>query len=343
MSTDDWIGLVAETARDWQDPDYAPREEAVRATLEVDNRFTQEGLAFALNHRMEQLSGAELERWMGDVESGDSRDVAVLAAASPPLSGLAEAVAALALGHRVWFASSEASPDLVPAFFDDVLDRVKAEPIRFVPRGAALDRADALVATLPEDEAVSIETAAERAGIGAEQRCIYTPGLAMAVIDGREDAEAKSGLAEDLLLHEGESPRNPAVLWAPDDMNPDPILDTLAGFREVYPAHADTDGSLAMPTAFLASAGQGRATGPGFLVSRGDPDPQAGAHIRWSEYATLDDVRAWIEAHPVEFVVATPSLAEQLDVSVSVVAPGDAHRPALGADAPGVVAFLSGL
>jgi hypothetical protein len=343
MRQDDWIAAIADVAHDWQDPDYERRDEAIQATLEVSNRTTEEGLAFALNHRMQQLKPDALREWIGECAARETHNVGLLCGDAPPLDGLTEAIAALVLGHRIWIARSEASPALVPAFLDDLLERTAEEPVRFVPRASAIEQADLLVASGAAEWIDDIKREADEAGISPEQRWLHRHGLVAAVIDGREDAEARSGLAEDLLLHEGIAPRTPSLLWAPAGLDPDAMLDTLAGFREVYPAHPDTDGTLAMPAAFLASAKQSHAVGPGFLVSKGDPEPQAEGHIRWVEYADFAEVADWLSERKaaLEFVVARPLVAEQLEVDIPFVEPGDAHRPGLGDDVPGLVAFLA--
>lgn len=341
MRPDDWIETVVDVAADWQDPDYERREDAVRATLEVDNRYTEEGLAFALNHRMHQLKADALRAWIGDRTASQSVNVGVVCADAPPLDGLVEAVAALGLGHRVWVAPSAASPALVRAFFDDVQERASEEPVRFVPRDAVFERADVLVASGAAEWIDDVAQAAHAAGIPPERCWLHRHGLVVAVIDGREDAEARSGLAEDVLLHEGVGPRTPSLLWAPADFAPDALLDTLAGFRELYPAHPDTDGTLAMPTAFLASAKRAHATGPGFLVSKGEPEPQSAGHLRWVPYDDLADVADWLLAHDVGFLVAEAQVAERLEADGPVVAPGDAHRPELVDEHPGLVDFLA--
>jgi hypothetical protein len=343
MTPDDWIATIADVAHDWQDPDYQRRGVAVQATLEAPNRYTEEGLAFALNQRMQQLGPDTLRDWIGGRTAREARNVGIVRNDAPPLDGLIEAIAALVLGHRVWVARSEASPAIIAAFFEDLLERTAEESVRVVPRDLLFERADVLVASGTDERIDEIERETDEAGIPPERRWLHRHGLVVAVIDGREDAEARSGLAEDLLLHEGIAPRTPSLLWAPAGLDPDTMLDTLAGFREVYPVHPDTDGTLAMPTAFLASAKQSHAVGPGFLVSKGDPEPQAEGHIRWVEYTDFDEVAAWIDGRKdaLDFVVARPHVAEQLDVGVPFVAPGDAHRPDLGDDVPGLVAFLA--
>lgn len=341
MTQDDWIEAVAEVAEAWSDPDLPARAEAVEVTLEAPNRFTEEGLAFALNHRMHQLRPEMLRGWVGGRTAREVRNVGVLCADAPPLDGLAEVLAALLLGHRVVVSLSPASPALLSGFLTSLMDRSEDGVVRFIPRDTLFEQADVLVVSGDEDQLEAIIERADDVDISSDRRWLRRHGVVVAVIDGREDAETRSGLAEDLLLHEGLSPRTPSLLWAPADLTPDSLLDTLAGFRELYPPHPATDGTLSMATAFLASAKQAHATGPGFLVSKGEPEPQAAGHFRWVEYADLAEVTDWLRTHAVDFVVAAPGVAERLETTVPIVTPGDAHRPALADEQPGLIAFLA--
>ncbi len=335
----DRLRAVAETAEAWRDPEHPARTAAVAATLAAPNRYTEEGLAFALNHRAHQATPAALEAWLGVREVERPATVGILCRDEEPLAGWEEALAAVLLGHEAVIATSKTSLALLPAFWNEV--QGAGGLVEFGDRQEVLSRANGLIAEGTEAERQALATEAEAAGI-PEPRCLLTTrGVAVAVISGREDAAARSGLAEDLLLHEGLSPASPAVVWAPAGLEPDALLDTLAAFRVLFPPHPDTDGTLALPAAFLASAKQPHATGPGFLVSKGEPEPQAPGHIRWAEYASLPEVAAWLRAQPdVSAVVATPDVAEHLGADLPTAAPGDAHRLGLGEE---VVAFLAGL
>lgn len=340
MTPDDWMRAVSDAAAAWRDPDYAPREAAVKATLEAPNRFTEEGLAFALNHLMHQIRPNALRESVG-ARTAAARTVGIVCEAEAPLGGMSETLAAVLVGHRVVVHPAPESPALLPAFLGSVMEMADAEAIRIASLDALFADADRLVAAGDEDALDDLAARADAAGIPASDRWLRRRGFAVAVIDGAEDAETRSGLAEDLLLHEGIGPRAPAIVWAPAAHGPDMLLDTLAGFREVYPPHPDTEGSLRMPTAFLAGSKQPHATGPGFLLSKGEPDPQGPAHIRWSEYTALDAVAAWLRTHleEVAFVVATDGVAERLGTDVPAVAPGDAHRPPLWER--GLLSFLT--
>ena len=345
MRLDDWIRAISDAAAAWRDPEYPAREAAVKAMLEAPNRFTEEGLAFALNHRMHQLRPKALRDAFARPQASAPQTVGVVCSGEMPLDGLAAVLAVVLAGHRAVVALAPESPALLPAFFGSVADVAdsEAESVRFVSLDALFEEADVLVASGEEEVLDDLASRAEAAGIPAARRWLRRQGFAVAVIDGSEDAEARSGLAEDLLLHEGIGPRAPKVVWAPAGRGPDRLLDTLAGFRELYPPHPDTEGSLRMATAFLVAAKQPHATGPGFLLSKGDPAPQGPAHIRWAEYAKLDDVSEWLRTHreAIDFVVATDEVGAQLETDAPLVAPGDAHRPGLGED--GLAAFLAGL
>ena len=327
MTVDERIAKAAALAADWRDPDFEPREAAVRATLEAGGRYTEEGLAFALNHRMHQLTADALRSWIGaGEEPSEALAVRVSNDSGAPLGGLEEGLAAWLLGHGV--APDDSVTVVVRAFLESL--------------GPLLQNDNAWIAEVPLDEIEERRAEAASAGLPGS-RVLFRPlGTAVAVLGGRERDEDWSGLAEDLLLHDGQSARTPRIVWAPGGTSPDPLLDAMASFREHLPAHPDTDGTLSLPAAFLAASDTPRATGPGFLVSVGAPEHQAPGHIRWSEYADLGEVRRWLaaEGEAVAFVVATADVAERLVPAVPVVAPGDAHRPPLD---PTVPAFLRDL
>lgn len=338
MTAEDPIAAVAALAAEWQDPDHPARAAAVEATLGSGRRYTEEGLAFALNHRMHQLTAPNLRAWIGDAEAPDARTVAVTPTSEAPLAGLEEVLAAVLVGHRVAVEAEAVTPAV--RGFVEAMGAVWQSDISFERHPER--SADAwILADGTEDPEAMAERAAA-AGIPEERRFMGRTGYAVAVTDGQEDRAAWSGLSEDLLLHDGLSEASPRLVWAPSGTSPDALLDALAGFRELFPPHADTDGTLSLPAAFLAAANQPRATGPGFLVSLSEPEPQGPAHVRWVEYDTLAEVWGWLAAHEdaVRFVVAAPEVGGRLGTSVPVVSPGDAHRPALN---PRLVAFLRAL
>jgi hypothetical protein len=168
-------------------------------------------------------------------------------------------------------------------------------------------------------------------------------GYSIGIIDGSEPDDVRHNLAEDALLHEGAPQRSLRIVWAPRDLTPDPMLQAMADFRGVFPAHESTPGSLEMRRAFLEAADQSHAYAAGmqFLVSRGDPEPQDGAHLRWSEYDELEDVGDWVaeNAAEIDTVAVRPNLADRLpealqpgalaDLGIRRMEPGHIHRPPL--------------
>lgn len=329
---DAWIRALEAVAGRWTDPDHPPRAEAAERTLAADNPFTEASVAFDVNVAAALVAEGRLAAWVrsaGVRGEGAEARVAVLSGGRTPTEGLLEAAAAAVAGHAVLLEGPDASPALAQAFFDEVAEEAGQARVRVVARPAVLVGADAVLGLANPDEQIAWSRAAERAGIAPERRLWMPAGWGVGVLDGRESRAELSGLAEDALLHEGATPRSVRLLWAPADLEPDPLLDTLAAFRATYPPHPRTEGRLRMPAAFLEATRQPMALGPGFLVSKGDPAPQPGAHLRWVPYVDLDDVTAWLRVQaPVGGFVATrPALAERMRAAgLPVLGFGDAHR-----------------
>lgn len=301
--------------------------------LESEPRFTEEGLAFALNHRMHQLGDERgVAEWLGVKASLESHTVGVTPAAFDPLGGLTEAIAALVLGHEVVL---EAPTPVVAAFLDALAD-VTGVDLHTASRAALLDASDMWILRRSEEDTDQLAHDLESIPSHESRAFVGVVDARAVVLEGKEDQEALSGLAEDLLLHEGLAPGTPRIVWAPAGVSPDALLNALVGFRELFPAHPDTDGTLALPTAFLVAAKQPHATGPGFLVSLGPPEAQAPGHIRWVEYYDVGEVERWMHERSA-VVVAASSALEARDFTVPRVSPGDVHRPPLD---PALPAFL---
>jgi hypothetical protein len=268
----------------------------------------------------------------------------VLDAASPHLlPAFAAEVAAEAAEAAAEAAEAAADPTFVARFPAD-LDAALAD---------AGDAAVLLAAATDAADHAALVAACEAAGVPPARRLLRPPRLAVAVLDGSEPEAARDGLAEDVLLYDGQSRRSVRLVWAPTGAAPDALLDALATFRGAVPAHPDTPGTLRMQQAFLEARGASHAYGDGlaFLVSRGAPEPQPAGHLRWSEYDALADVGAWLasEAAPDALaVVARPALHARLRPhlpgGVPLVPPGHLHRRPLAdpLERPDPVAFLRG-
>jgi len=343
------IEAVTAAASNWQDPDHPPRAEAVSATLEASNRFTEPAIAFAINQQMAELSASALQEWGGGCWSQHPLRVGVLNAGNIPLVGLQDLLAVLITGHAYVGALSSKSPHLLPAFADEIQQHAPDVPIAFEDADLLFQRVDALIATGQDDTIEWAAAQCEAHDVAPGRRLLRGHRYGVAVIDGQESEDEREQLAEDMLLHEGAGCRSVAIVWAPTGLNPDPYLNAMALFRGVFPVHPDMPGTLQMQQAFLDATDQPHAYGEGleFLLSRGAPEPQRPGHIRWTEYDVLDRVSDWLHKHEatVQHVAARDQLVRQLDAPNTVASLGTAQRPALDwqPDGRDTIAFLAAL
>ena len=364
------IDALAETAERWSDPDAQPRHDAVRDTLHADNSFTAEATTFVINQLMSCLSREALSEHaelLGEIDAdGEERLTVVIEhGADGPVSGLREAIAGVLMGARVRSVVPPESQAILPAFYNTLREMaVEADGVDV----ACVASVEALSNEFPPEERAAQEESAQEESAPEESASVYcistrsgesllkpwcvsnafrwveaSAGYSVGIMDGSEPDEVRHNLAEDALLHEGVPERSLRIVWAPRELTPDPLLQAMADFRGVFPAHDDTPGSLEMRRAFLEAADQSHAYAAGmqFLVSRGDPEPQDGAHLRWSEYDDLEDVAAWVTEHAAEIhaIVVRPSLADRLpealqpgplaDLGIQRMEPGHVHRPPL--------------
>ena len=317
---------ICEAAACWQDPDHPERAEAVERTLEAPNRYTKEALAFAINRYMHQLSSPHCMQVEGP-RVQQPHLVGVSCPEAPPLAGLPLVLAVLLSGHRPLISLAPSSPYLLPAFMGAVLQR-RAHAARFASTEEMLEEADAVIAQKdPLNE--SADPAYAPLDIPAERQLLQKKGFSVAVIDGNESESEREGLAEDVLLFEGEGSSSVALIWAPRDLSPDLYLEAFAHFRGVFPAHQDTPGVLQMQRAFLEAGDVPHAYGEGlvFLLSKGEAEVQKPGHTRWTEYDQLQGVSEWLAEHQdvVHQVVAREQVKNRLQTVLPVRAVGEAH------------------
>lgn len=299
------------------------------------------------------LSLDDLAAFRDDVALGPGQKrptVVVEHGAESPVDGLREVVAAILVGARVWSLLPPESTAIVPAFYETLREIVEEIDGTSVDIACArtVNELDKGAAAVGEDAApvVCISTGSCESVLKpwcedhAFRWIDASVGCSVGIIDGSEPDEVRHNLAEDTLLHEGAPQRSLRILWAPNELTPDPVLQAMADFRGVFPAHDSTPGSLEMRRAFLEAADQSHAYAAGmqFLVSRGDPEPQDGAHLRWSEYDDLEDVAAWVTEHAEEIyaIAVRPSLADRLpealqaealhEHGIQCIEPGHVHR-----------------
>lgn len=339
---------IAEVAADWRSPDHPPREAAVEKTLEAPNRWTEEALDYALNRWMQRLTVEALDQWMKRTNGDSSTTVGVLHGDAEPLEGIRDAVAVWASGYAYLGHVSEASPALLRAFAEAVTEEASSVNASFASRTEVLGRATAVMAQPDRGDTEEFHEECDTHGIPVARRLARPPVHATAVLDGHERKGTCDRLAEDLLIYEGGGHRRLALLWAPQDLSPDPYLEAMARFRGAFPVHPDTPGALEMQKAFLEAQDEPHAYAEGleFLVSRGTPEPRPQGHIRWTEYDTLDDVGTWMQDSRESFykVVARDSLHDQLPDNWSVRTPGGLHVPPLDdEEGEAIIAFLRSL
>lgn len=329
----DSIEAIADVAAEWRDPDHPSRAEAVEETLAAPNRWTEEALAYGLNRWMQRLTVEKLKSWLPVDAEPERLTVGGVHGASGPFDGLRDAIAALGLGHSYVGSVPDSSPAILPAFVSDLEDCLPEAQSEFVPKGVVFDRADVLMAQPEDEDLEAIQNESEAHGIPESRRLIRPPLYSVGVLDGQENDDERERLAEDMLLYEGEGRRRLALLWAPRDLPPDPYLEAMAHFRGVFPVHEDTPGTLQMQQAFLEAQDDSHAYAEGleFLVSRGEPEPQRSAHLRWTEYDALDEVEEWIggDRKDLYAIVARSSLHDQFTDRLPLRTPGGVHTPPL--------------
>ncbi len=347
MSTlDDRIEAVAATAKAWRAPEHPARAEAAERTLASDNRFTEESVAFAINQAAHAANPTALRRWTAGRESAEPGRVGLWLGDAVPMVGWQPMLAAFLAGHEVVVRLAPSSPALLPLFARE-LERANGEEgrIRFDPDWpGAMAGFDVVWGSGASEDVARLAEHAAEVGLPGERVRLHGERYAVAVVGADETPEARIGIAEDTWLYGGEGPRSVRLLWAPEGLSPDPYLDAFSAFHELFPPHPDRAGALEMPRAFLKAAKASYAWGDGFLVSRGEPDVQAPGHLRWAEYTGLGAVRDWLRAQDdLALLVASPGLAAELNGSIEVVAPGDAHRPRLhDAEGQALYALLAG-
>lgn len=324
---------ISRVTNRWREPEYSTRREAVDATLEASNRWTQEALNYALNRWMQGVTTEALSRWLGEKVSSGAAVVGVLHGESDPLDGFRALLAIVAHGYDYVGHVPDASPELMPAFVGDLAEHIPELELEFSSREGVLGQSSALVAQPKWESLESLRAECDDYDLPADRALIHPERYAVGVLDGQEGTEQRDRFAEDLLLYEGGGHQRLAILWAPRDLEPDPYLQAMARFRGAFPGHPDTPGALEMKKAFLEARDEPHAYAAGleFLVSRGEPEPQSPGHFRWVEYDDLEDVKKWLDGQTerVSAIVARETLHDQLLDSRPLRTPGDLHVPPL--------------
>ncbi len=340
---------IAGAARAWRELDYAPRQAAVKATLEAPNRFTQEALAFAINQQMHLLSSEALLQWRGNRRAASPMTVGVLNAGNVPLAGLQDLLAVLIMGHVYRGVVSSKSPFLLPAFASSLQAECPDLDCTFAGVEAMWTSVSAVIATGSDATRAWCRGQAHRSGIPQKRCLLRGHRFGIAILDGKEADYDCDGLAEDTLLHEGIGCRNTALIFAPRNLSPDRYLDHFAAFRGVFPAHVDTPGSLAVARAYMQAIEAPHAYGDGleFLISKGEALVQKPGHVRWVAYDSMDEVVQFVTGHQneIQCIAARLQVAERLPAAWPTVRLGDTQRPPLDwcPDGRDIIDFLVSL
>lgn len=348
MTSETVIRALAESAMAWRSPEHTTRVRAEERTLAEDNRFTGEAMVFAVNQAMSEIDVGSLEKWLGGRQPPQRFRVGVLEAGNVPFAGLQDYLAVILTGHSFVASVSSRSPYLLPAFAAEVSSRGGPDAV-FVPQVELFNGVDVVVASGTDETREEVADRCERVGIPANRRLLRGHRFGVAVLDGRESEDERLALAEDALLHDGYGCRNVAVIWAPEDLQPDDVLEAFAVFRGTFPAHPGTSGSLRMQQAFLKAvdAPHAHTEDMAFLVSRGEPDVQPPGHLRWVSYGGVEDAVAWIqrEADRIQTVVARRDVLSVLPDTWARCELGTAQRPPLDWHPDGVdtIEFLATL
>ena len=329
------IRAIAETAKDWSNPDYSVRAEAVTEALQGANKFTEEAVAFAINQHMSQLQLSSMDAWLAGKHTSSAQGVVLVHGGRAPLEEIRMWVAIVGAGcrHIGWY--DEGPPALLRAFIDDAQKRCGSIPSTLHTWGEEMDEPEAVIAMGVEEDSPAAAFLEENNASG-KKGVIRKSRRGIAILDGKEGQQDIEQLAEDVLLHEGMVEENVSMIWAPAELNPDPYLEAFALFRSIFPAHERTAGSLQMRKAFLAAQNAPHAYGEGleFLVSKGNPEFQEPGHVRWVPYSDISESDAWIAENQaaLQHVLVRSGSRKQQPPSVPVASFGEAHRSSLKTD-----------
>ena len=323
------IEAISTVARKWQNPDYAPRIEAEQLLFNTSSRATPEAVAFAINQQLPQLSVSNLTELAKHRWRFRSSKVGVVQHQGPPLGGLFEWLLVLLSGleHKGLF--GEEVDVLLKAFSDEVgsLYSNLRSSFEHIEK-AGNDLGGMIALGIDEDTSKIVSDFRER--IQSVPELTRSFQCSAALIDGKENNDEREDLAEDVLIHEGVGESSVRIIWAPEELNPDPYFESFAFFRGVYPAHERTSGSLQMKKAFLGAQGVPHAYGDGleFLISKGEPECLEPCHIRWVTYNSVSEVYEWVAEHSsrIHFLIARKKIHNRVFNDVPLLTPGEVHR-----------------
>lgn len=163
-----------------------------------------------------------------------ARSIGIIMAGNVPLVGLHDLLCVLLSGHRALLRLSH-KDHVLPAAYVAALPPLLADRIDILP-DIPPEAIDYLLATGSDNTARYL---AHR--YAAVPKLIRRNRFSVAVLDGRESAEALEGLARDILLYHGMGCRSVSHLFVPEGWTPEPLcaalqacaLDLAPEWREV--------------------------------------------------------------------------------------------------------------
>lgn len=324
------VGALCKAAQAWSNTEYPLRQDAVELTLEADNRYTEAAIAFAVNQQMSLLTEGALTSWQSELGWNDAETIGVLNPGNIPLVELQDFVAVLLSGRAYVGTVSSKSPALFPAFVADVLEHCPSIRANLADLDEVIASSDRLIAAGTDETMHDVRAMLEDAGKDVLKCWFRGHRTSIAILDGRETEDDLVCLAEDVLLHEGLGCRNVSLVFAPESMPIDPVLDAFAAFRGLFEAHESTLGVLRMQQAFLGALNVPHAFADDhqFLISRGAAEPQQPGHLRWVPVGKQDEAESWLRTHAPSIQAVFTNTAFDGE-GITVEALGMAQRPML--------------
>jgi len=194
-----------------------------------NNWFDEPNVRAALLGVAQLLDEPTLTQWAGryPAEPAASRRVGVVMAGNIPLVGFHDLLCVLLSGHQL-LAKPSSEDKLLMRWVADELIRLEpgfAERIAFVER---LNEADAFIATGSNNTARYFEYY-----FAKKPHLIRRSRTSLAILNGRESAEALAALGRDIFQYYGLGCRNVSKLYVPAGYSFTPLLDALEPWHPV--------------------------------------------------------------------------------------------------------------
>ena len=202
----------------------------IKLAQEHNQWFSKENILFALEGWSEQLSKANLEKWLQDysIEIEQPKTIAIIMAGNIPLVGFHDFLSVLISGHKVLVKQSSNDKHLLP-YLAKYLETVATDfrgKIKFTEE--KLSDFDAVIATGSDNTARYFEYY-----FRGRPSIIRKNRNSIAVLTGAETDEQLEGLSEDIFRYYGLGCRNVSKLYVPKDYNFDRFFNAMFAWRDI--------------------------------------------------------------------------------------------------------------